>query len=242
MLVPKWLGCGFGSSKRECNGKEWQMGWTVSCGLHISYTLWNTDVFCNLPTGGLSSATGARYERCGCWWRLSWCRSGIFFEFQNTRWIEMFQCLTITWSSSPTQQFAHSLQHTGGNTLWIACFFLNNGYHKSLACLLSAQSQTVSFHLEGWLYVVYDFLNIPTAYLCSLLARLYFFMWFISHPSNSSFGQVDRLKMSGQRVTGVVVGGEEVSAKEVQLLSIKSVGLKYHYFWDLMQKIWDGNW
>lgn len=79
-----------------------------------------TDVFCTLPTGGLSSATGARYERCGCWWRLSWCRSGIFFEFQNTRWIEMFQCLTITWSSSPTQQFAHSLQHTGGKTAWIA--------------------------------------------------------------------------------------------------------------------------
>lgn len=34
--------------------------------------------------------------------------------------------------------------------------------------------------------------------------------------------------MSGQRVTGVVVGGEEVSAKEVQLLSKKSAGSRYY--------------
>ena len=295
MLVPKWLGCGFGSSKRECNGKEWQMGWTVSCGLHISYTLWNTDVFCTLPTGGLSSATGARYERCGCWWRLSWCRSGIFFEFQNTRWIEMFQCLTITWSSSPTQQFAHSLQHTGGNTLSIAwqffwkrfpqiiffetidtqklyilgehhlhhlpannhCFvslfgdFLSIGatwaisvvFALALACLLSAQSQTVSFHLEGWLYVFYHFLYI-------FQQRISVPCWpgsifscdSNSHPSNTSFGQVDSLKMSGQRVTGVVVGGEEVSAKEVQLLSKKTCGAQdTSIFGDLVQIIWS-NW
>lgn len=127
-------------------------------------------------------------------------------------------------------------------------FYFNNGYHKSsvvialaLACLLSAQAQTVSLNLEGWLYVFYHFLNIPTAYLCSLLARFYFFMWFISHPSNSSFGQVDSLKMSGQRVTGVVVGGEEVSAKEVQLLSKKTCGLKIlpsSIFGDLVQIIW----
>ena len=54
-----------------------------------------------------------------------------------------------------------------------------------------------------------------------------------SHPSNSSFGQVDSLKMSGQRVTGVVVGGEEVSAKEVQLQSKKRAGLKILVFLEI---------
>lgn len=47
--------------------------------------------------------------------------------------------------------------------------------------------------------------------------------------------------MSGQRVTGVVVGGEEVSAKEVQLLSKKTCGLKIlpsSIFGDLVQIIW----
>ena len=36
--------------------------------------------------------------------------------------------------------------------------------------------------------------------------------------------------MSGQRVTGVVVGGEEVFAKEVQLLKKTCVGAKIPVF------------
>ena len=45
--------------------------------------------------------------------------------------------------------------------------------------------------------------------------------------------------MSGQRVTGVVVGGEEVSAKEVQLLSKKTCGAQdTSIFGDLVQIMW----